>query len=129
MNSLKIDGTGGPPPISVVCDSTIKSGVMEIKDSNGVTVKQINFGPGNGPFALSWNGTNPDGTPVPAGTYSLKVTTTAADGTAVNATPEISGTATKLELDSDGNYLRIGNALVTPAEVISIGGSTTGASS
>ena len=129
VGSLKIDGTGGPGPISVVCDSAIKTGVMQIKDSNGVTVQQMSFGPGVGPFTVNWNGTNGSGTAVPAGTYKLTISAAAADGTAVNATPEISGTATKLELDSDGNYLRLGNALVTPAEVLSIGGTTTGASS
>jgi flagellar basal-body rod modification protein FlgD len=107
--------------MQVAVDGAITSGTVTIKDAAGNTVKTINLPPGNGPFQLGWDGTNNAGVQVPSGSYSISVTTTGAGGNSVTGTPEITGTISAVDLGAQGTLLQIGNASVTPADVLSIG--------
>ena len=76
--------------------------------------------PGKGPFPLAWNGTDSNGAPLPAGSYSINVTASGAGNSTVSGTAQMTGTISAVTLGAT-TQLQIGDALVTPADVLSIG--------
>lgn len=65
---------------------------LVITDETGTVVRTVDLGaiPAEGGYA--WDGTDNDGNPVPAGTYSFKVTGNDADGERVIAATRLTGT-------------------------------------
>jgi flagellar basal-body rod modification protein FlgD len=116
-SSVQLDGT--PPPLSVKVDGAIASGTVTIKNASGAVVSTYPLPSGPGPFTVPW--TAPGAPPLPAGAYSVTVSVTGMNGSAVKATPEITQTIDGIELGASGTQLRLGHALVNPADVLAIG--------
>ncbi len=69
-------------------ESTISSGNVEIYDSNGKLVRTLALSTqASGDHTISWDGKDESGVAVTAGTYTVKVTGTDANGDSVSGTP------------------------------------------
>ncbi len=80
-----------------------------IKDASGATVQTLQLGAlPAGSNAFTWNGIATNGSPAPAGTYTVSVTATQA-GTAVDATAQQVGVVTSVMNSSQGVSLNVGS--------------------
>ncbi|MBF0480280.1 MAG: flagellar hook assembly protein FlgD [Desulfovibrionaceae bacterium] len=92
-------------PISYTLPSAATSVQANILDSTGNVVKTVNIGAQNaGTYKISWDGTDSGGNTVSDGTYTFTLAAQGAGGTALNVTPQISGTVTGVQ-SSNGTYL------------------------
>lgn len=118
-SSLTLDGP--PPPLRITTDKAIISGSVVIRDAAGTEIRRLALPPGRGPFDVTWDGKDAAGIDIPTGTYSVSVEAKAAGGGDANGTPTLHGVIDAVELGPDGPRLRIGHALLTPADVQTIG--------
>lgn len=65
---------------------------MEIRDESGKLIRTVELGNVDAEGSYAWDGTDGDGNPVPAGTYTFKVTGTNSAGERVTADTRITGT-------------------------------------
>jgi len=65
---------------------------MEIRDSSGRLVRTVELGTIDAEGSYTWDGEDASGNPVPAGTYTFKVTGTNAEGERISVDPRITGT-------------------------------------
>ncbi len=115
-------GRGDPPELLVDVRDPANSVEVTIYDEFGDEVRRIELGPlAAGETAIGWDGTDTRGVAVPAGSYRIEVTATGADGSTVTADPKLRGVVDAIEFADGYPLLRIGNATVTPASVVSIG--------
>jgi flagellar basal-body rod modification protein FlgD len=104
---------------------------VTIKDANGSVVFS-GSGPGNaGTNNVSWNGTNSvTGVTEPAGVYTMSVTAADANGTAITATPFITGTVQSASISNGVVNLSLGSGLEVPTtnvtSITNLPGSSSG---
>ncbi|MCE9573230.1 MAG: hypothetical protein K8W52_08745 [Deltaproteobacteria bacterium] len=118
-SSLTLDGP--PPPIRITTDKSITSGSVVIKNAAGTEIRRLPLPPGRGPFDVTWDGKDAEGVDIPTGAYSISVEAKAAGGGDAFGTPTLRGVIDAVDLGPDGPRLRIGHALLTPADVQTIG--------
>ncbi len=112
---------GAPPALAVHLDSPAQSVQVVISDANGNPVRTLNLGArGAGDVATGWNGTDDKGAPLPAGTYSIKVTALGAQKNDLGGYAEVSGVISSLQFLGSGTAFRIGGAQVNPGDILSI---------
>ncbi len=70
---------------------------------------------------FTWNGKTTDGRALPDGdTYTVKIAAKAADGSAVSATPYVSGVATGVESLNGSTVVSIGKTKVPVSQIVSV---------
>jgi flagellar basal-body rod modification protein FlgD len=108
--------------------STAASGVkIEILDSDGNVVRTVQGSTTLGKHIVTWDGTKDDGSSVPDGLYTAKITPTRTDGTAVTADQTVYGVVNSVSNDSDGTvHLSMTYLSGTPSDVISVNTSLAG---
>lgn len=94
---------------------------VSVTDSSG-NVVYTGTGTGNsGSNTVSWNGTNNlTGATEPAGTYTISVTATDANGNTITATPFETGTVTSASLSNGTLMLNIGSLAIPETSVTSV---------
>lgn len=117
--TLTLDGA--PPPLHVTTDKPIASGELVVKNADGEEVRRIPLPAGRGPFDITWDGKDAQNQAIAPGDYTISVSAKAASGGDATCTTTISGVISAIELGSTGPRLRIGHALLTPADVQAIG--------
>ena len=111
-----INGTGTPPPLSITSTSATKNAQVTITDSNGKTIRQIAV-PNGTSSMIQWDGRDSSGNVVPPGSYHIAVTS--ANNAAVTA--QWQGKIDSVELSASGSSLRMGDILVAPSSISTIG--------
>ncbi len=75
---------GKPTPTEYKVENDAAQSVLEVRNSSGILVHQIDLGPVMaGTHQLKWDGKTSDGKPIPDGTYTLNMTARNLDGKAV----------------------------------------------
>jgi len=117
-STLTLDGPA--PPLQIASAVKIGGGEAVVKDANGKVVRTIEFGAGESPMPLAWDGRDENGVALPPGTYTIEVTAHDAAGSTIDATPQIHALVDSLELTAGGPLLHLGGASVSPAAVTTI---------
>ena len=100
---------------------------VAIQDSQGNVVRTLKLGaePG-GTLPITWNGADDSGQPTPAGTYSLNVTATDANGQNVNVSTTVSGVVNKVSFDKGYPVLTLTSGATAPvSDLVSVGTAPT----
>ena len=93
-----------------------------IDDANGNEIRRIPIADGTTATSLQWDGKDASGNPVPAGSYKMSVD----NGTGTGTTDaQWTGKVEAVELTANGPQLRMGDVLISPSDVRSIGQNTT----
>jgi flagellar basal-body rod modification protein FlgD len=116
---FQLDGTGTPPAISLSSTSSMKGASVVITDDNGKEIRRIAVPPGTS-ATIAWDGNDANGTHVPPGKYHVTV-----DGGTSPITAQWHGRIDAVELTPDGPRLRMGDILLTPSDIRTIGATTT----
>jgi flagellar basal-body rod modification protein FlgD len=97
---------------------------VRIEDAQGKTVRTMELGgrPG-GPVAIAWDGKGDAGQPMPKGTYNVRVAANAADGQAVGASQDVTGTVMKVSFEKGYPELLLDSGATAPvSDLVSVGG-------
>ena len=118
-DSFTIDATGGaPPPLAVTSSGPTTGASIVIKNAKGDTVRTIAVPDGTTDRTLAWDGKDDHGRPVPPGGYQITIDQ---GKTSAAITAKWSGRVDAVELTSDGPRLRMGDVLLTPSDISTIG--------
>lgn len=110
--------------ISVQDDGTVDAGwvyaldgdaasvTLSIADENGNVVWSGTGETASGRHSLDWDGTDSDGNPVDAGSYTLTVTATGSSGSSVGSTTYVSGTVTGVSSLDDTAVVELGDMAI-----------------
>ncbi len=114
-------GAGTPPPISVSSQSATHGASVVITDANGNTVRKIAIPDGTS-STVQWDGRDANGNPLPPGSYHASVDPGQSATAAITATWH--GNVDSVQL-GNGTQLRMGDVLIDPASIQSIGATTS----
>ena len=90
---------------------------FEITDASGVVVDTIEAD-ATGETAFSWDGVKANGERAPEGTYSIKATHTATDGTATALNTYVDAHVDSVTIGSDGLYLNLPGLGTAPLDYV-----------
>ena len=94
---------------------------IQISDSSGNLVQQINAGyQGTSMQSLGWNGTNQQGTTLPDGTYTFKVSATDQSGNAVSVTTYQTGTVSGVSFQNGTAVYQVGGNNINFSSIVGI---------
>jgi flagellar basal-body rod modification protein FlgD len=94
---------------------------VTVKDAKGNVVATLPKGNlSSGSNALTWNGQNSSGVPMPDGSYQVIVAATNSSGVAVPFTTSMSMKVDSVTFRSDGTYLGSGSKVFSLADVLEI---------
>jgi len=117
--SFDVSETGGfPPPLDLTSTSPTKGASVVIKNAEGKEIQRIPIADGSKTATVAWDGKDAKGVPVPPGSYSISVD---AGQSASTITPTWHGHVDAVELTPNGPRLRMGNLLVAPGDIRTIG--------
>ena len=94
-----------PAQLSYDLPSDASVGTVTVLNASGQVVHTRNAELGAGRHEFTWDGTDQNGDPVPAGTYELRVGALDANNVSLNASTFVPGHVTGLESAGDGNLL------------------------
>lgn len=112
---LTTDGSGLGIPVAFTQDRASEDTVIQITDQNGKIVRTLDLG--KRPLGISritWDGRSDDGLVQPAGTYSVGVKASDADGGSVSVSQETTGTITGVAFDKGYPVLKLSNGVSAP---------------
>ncbi len=111
----------GFPAVGLELDQPAAKVEVVIRDAGGNQVKRLDLGPQPaGKLSVPWDGTLDTGAKLAEGNYQIEVTATSADGTAVQASPTISGLIEAIDFINGVPRLRLGAVSAAPSDVLSI---------
>jgi flagellar basal-body rod modification protein FlgD len=116
---------GAPPPVGITSTSATKGASIVIDDANGKEIRRIPIPDGSTATSIQWDGKDANGAAVPPGNYKLAVDTGKGTGT-IDA--QWQGKVSAVELTADGPRLRIGDVLLAPSDIRTIGAGSAAAS-
>ena len=119
---FQLDGTGGaPPPLQLTSTGQLHGASVVITNADGKEIRRIQI-PDGAAGSVQWDGKDASGNPVAPGSYHVAV-----DGGASTAavTAQWHGPIGSVELTDSGPRLRMGDLLVAPGDIRSIGNQTT----
>ncbi|MBI3419080.1 MAG: flagellar hook assembly protein FlgD [Proteobacteria bacterium] len=100
---------------------------IDVLDSGGNLVRHTTGQTSLGKHQVTWDGTNDAGTVMPDGLYTVKVTPTRADGTAVTATTTTYGVVNSAQTDATGlTTLSMVYLTITPDKILSVNQTISG---
>ena len=112
---------GNSPEIGFGLANEARSVDVRIVDQAGNVVRSISLGPRNaGRQSLAWDGLDDDGNPLRAGVYKLALTAEDHDGRPLSVSTEVEGRVDKVTFENGYPELVVGDARVTPADVLEI---------
>ena len=98
---------------------------LTVSDSNGNVVYSTAGGTAAGTNTFSWNGQNQNGTQLPDGTYTLQVSATGANGSAVSSSVTSTGVVSEVNMSQNPPTLMIGPMSVPLSSVSAVNATTT----
>ena len=117
--SFSIGATGGsPPPVAITSTSATSGAAIVIEDASGKEIRRIKIPDGTTATSLQWDGKDASGNTVPPGSYKMSVDSGKSTGT-IDA--QWQGKVAAVELTADGPRLRIGDVLLAPSDIRTIG--------
>ena len=100
---------------AVTLDAPAAKVTADVLDSSGKIVRTIELGAKPaGALPILWDGKDASGQSLPKGNYSLHVTATKTDGTAVHTTQDVKGVVTKISFDKGYPELTLDNGATGP---------------
>ena len=121
---FSIGATGGsPPPVGIASTSATVGASVVIADANGKEIRRIPIPDGTTATSLQWDGTDASGKTVPPGKYKMSIDSGKSTGT-IDA--QWQGKVAAVELTADGPRLRIGDVLLAPSDIRTIGAGSGG---
>ncbi|HET9241355.1 MAG TPA: flagellar hook assembly protein FlgD [Oligoflexus sp.] len=102
---------GKPTPTEYKVENDAAQSVLEVRNSSGILVHQIDLGPVNaGTHQLKWDGKTTDGKAIPDGTYTLNMTARNLDGkpVPVNLTSRVKVTGIDINSKDGGLFSEFG---------------------
>ncbi|MCP4448384.1 MAG: hypothetical protein GY811_24040 [Myxococcales bacterium] len=122
-DTLHLDEPGeGIPAMSFETSSAAPEAKAVILDSEGNTIRSIDLGalpPGE--HSLQWDGKDRLGQTVKEGDYRVEIRVEDADGNEVTVPTSVGGVIDSIDFSQGYPMMRIGGALLAPADVLSIG--------
>lgn len=120
--SFAISSQGGtPPPLEITSSAATKGASINITDANGKVIRKLPVPDGTTSTSIQWDGKDDAGNTVAPGNYKVAVV----GGTGGTPTAAWQGAVQAVELTADGPRLRIGDVLIAPSDVTTIGNNTT----
>lgn len=97
---------------------------VQIVDASGKTVRTLELGArGAGPLSVAWDGKDDVGQPAPKGSYSLKASATAKDGSPVLTSQDVTGTVQTVTYDKGYPELHLDSGATAPvSDLVGVGG-------
>jgi flagellar basal-body rod modification protein FlgD len=118
--SFSLEGTVSPAHIALTSASSMKGATLQITDSTGKVVRTINL-PDSTSSTMQWDGKDDSGHTLPPGSYSMSIGGTSAS--TIDA--QWSGRVDSVELTPDGTRLRMGDVLINPSDIRTIGATSS----
>ena len=114
--------SGSPAGIGYQLGANAARVVVNIQDSGGALVRQLEVGAQNaGDQAIAWDGKDASGKAAPAGLYTFEINAFDLSGKQVTASGRVQGTVTGVRLDGSEPILELGNLQVPLSSVTSVG--------
>ncbi len=113
---------GLPPPIDLASTSPTKAAALVITGADGKEIRRIAIADGTTKGTIAWDGLDASGKPVPAGSYAMTVDQGATTST---LTAQWHARIDSVELTAEGPRLRMGDLLIVPGDIRTIGSSTS----
>ncbi len=124
-STFQIASTGGSPPaLDITATSPMSGATANITDANGNVVRTIAIPNGSTTATLNWDGTNNNGVALPPGSYTLTVNPGTSNTT---VTAQWSGTISSLAMTASGAQLQMGDVVIPPGNITTIGNSAAAA--
>ena len=101
-----------------------KSATITITDANGNVVATKTQALNSGNQTFTWDGRNASGTVAADGKYTIKIAATAARGSGVTVSTQVSGTVTSVDVSGSEAMLEVNGQSVSVSSVKSIGAGT-----
>lgn len=108
-----------PPPLDVTSASPMKGASVVIKNANGDVIRTMPIPDGTKSTTIAWDGKTDAGVEAGPGNYQISVE---AGQSASTINPSWHGRVDAVELTSNGPRLRMGNLLLAPGDIRTIGG-------
>lgn len=107
---------------SVTLDGPAQQVTATIRDASGRAVRTLNLGPRPaGALSVAWDGMDDSGQRAAAGSYSVDVRATQADGTAVGVTQDVTGVVARVTFDRGYAELVLDSGARAPiADLVSV---------
>jgi flagellar hook assembly protein FlgD len=119
--AFEIGTTGGKPPaLDLSASGPIKGASVVISDSAGKPIRTIAVPDGPAPITIQWDGRDGAGGAVAPGSYTVAIKTTGS----TTVTAAWHGQVDALELTANGPRLRMGDMLLSPGDITTIGAAT-----
>jgi len=116
-SKLAITGNGASTGTVMAPDAGVVN--LEISDASGVVVQKLVLNAdGKGEVPFSWDGRNAKGDQMPTGSYSIKATHVAANGTNTAINTYVDATVDSVTIGSDGLYLNLPGLGTAPLDYV-----------
>jgi flagellar basal-body rod modification protein FlgD len=119
---FQLDRGGSAPPLQITSTTAMNGASVVISDDSGKELRRIAVPGGTSSAQIAWDGNNASGTPVPPGSYHIAVDPGTTSGTIAS---QWHGRVEAVELGATGTRLRMGGVLLNPADIQTIGLSST----
>jgi flagellar basal-body rod modification protein FlgD len=117
----EVNFQGDPVTLSYNLPEEAKRATMEIYNGAGELVRLVQNMPTTyGDHEVSWDGTDQNGNPLPAGPYSFQVGAVTEDDEAIDPTYQTGGTVTGVEFDGGTTTLLMGAVKVPLSKVLRV---------
>ena len=121
-SSVRLESAGNVPPLQLELDRASTKTTAIIRDASGKEVRRVDLGArAAGKLPMGWDGGGPGGTALPAGSYTIEIEAVDASGAAVGSSTRLSGTVDAVNFADDGTQLRVGNIVLNPSDISSVG--------
>ena len=125
-NIVSLEGQGARVPINFSLDSAAARSLVEVRDSSGRRVTQIEVGPRSaGNVSVQWDGRSQEGLSQPAGPYQVVVTAFDAADNPVSVVQQSSGSVESVSFSQGFPVIRLDNGVTAPvADLLEVSPST-----
>lgn len=116
---------GKPTPTEYKVENDAAQSVLEVRNSSGILVHQIDLGPVNaGTHSLKWDGKDKDGKSIPDGSYTLSMTARNLDGkpVPVDLTSRVKVTGIDINNKDGGLYSEFGKIKLEQIKSVGLNG-------